>query len=828
MRSAGWLVLAALLAGIGLGAQSFVPAAPTQVIIRVPPPAATVTIQVPTGAPTYDAGSASAIAISGIATSLASITGCTWTNSLGGAGAATGTPNYVWAITSVPLAFGSNVITVFCTDVFLQAGTAVITITRTLPPIPIVTITTPTSSPTFDAGTASTQTVAGAASTSATISGCSWTNSLGGSGTAAGTTTWTIANLPLTVGVNNVTVTCADPFSQTGTAMIAITRSAGGPVTNLIAASRVPSNSQTLPDSAWAAAGVTGGIPSASWTQCGSTITAGASVATIQAAINACTANHYVLLGAGAFPGLSTNLAFSAKTNVALRGQGANSTFLTFSNAGSCTGTGCLIFAGSADVHYWGSGGQSNSATWSAGYARGTTTITLSTAANLLVGAPLELDQLADTSDGGQIYICNDGNCSSGSAGFERNGRPQGQVVTVVSCSPACPNGGSTAVTISPGLYMPNWRSGQTPQAFWPTSPSYGIGIENLSVDGTATSTSAAGIFFFNCQGCWVKGVRSVFNGGGTGRAHFMAWGSPHCEVRDSYFFGQNNWNLITAYGLEMNFTSDCKVENNIFQQVQAPIVMNSPNEGNVFAYNYALNERVSDHPTFFNHTIFCHAVQSFVLMEGNIGAGFYCDNSHGSHHFITNFRNRWLGYDINGTTAATGNSIPERIDVFSRFYNIVCNVLGDDRRPHTVYEANNDQAIYRIGQTDYTIPNPLDVRTNQSLLRWGNYDSVNNATRWLASEVPTAETTYPNSVPGSQTCPNSMYLAAKPSWWGSVLPWPGVGPDITGGPSTQGGTGADGHAYNNPASACYFNTMGGPANGSGPPLTFSAAACYP
>src|SRR5215471_21097592 len=47
----------------------------------------------------------------------------------------------------------------------------------------------------------------------------------------------------------------------------------------------------------WSQAGVPGGIPSASWTQCGSTIAAGASAATITAAVQACPPNHYVLLG---------------------------------------------------------------------------------------------------------------------------------------------------------------------------------------------------------------------------------------------------------------------------------------------------------------------------------------------------------------------------------------------------------------------------------------------------------------------------------------------------------------------------------------------------
>jgi len=53
-------------------------------------------------------------------------------------------------------------------------------------------------------------------------------------------------------------------------------------------------------------------------------------------------------------------------------------------------------------------------------------------------------------------------------------------------------------------------------------------------------------------------------------------------------------------------------------------------------------------------------------------------------------------------------------------------------------------------------------------------------------------------------------------------MPWPGIGPDITGGLSN-----AFGHAYNNPAKNCYENVMHG-TDGTGSPLAFSAASCYP
>src|SRR5579871_6629642 len=85
----------------------------------------------------------------------------------------------------------------------------------------------------------------------------------------------------------------------------------------------------------WTKAGIPGGIPSASWTQCGSTIAAygspGApgSPAAIQTAINSCGANQYVQLGAGSFY-LSGSIYIKGLSNMEVRGMGANSTFIYF------------------------------------------------------------------------------------------------------------------------------------------------------------------------------------------------------------------------------------------------------------------------------------------------------------------------------------------------------------------------------------------------------------------------------------------------------------------------------------------------------------------
>src|SRR5581483_12203857 len=80
----------------------------------------------------------------------------------------------------------------------------------------------------------------------------------------------------------------------------------------------------------WNQSGIPGGIPSAAWTQTGSTISAsdcadGASdcTSTIQKKLKACGENHFVLLGPGTF---LIKKSLSIPSHCALRGSGADKT----------------------------------------------------------------------------------------------------------------------------------------------------------------------------------------------------------------------------------------------------------------------------------------------------------------------------------------------------------------------------------------------------------------------------------------------------------------------------------------------------------------------
>ena len=66
-------------------------------------------------------------------------------------------------------------------------------------------------------------------------------------------------------------------------------------------------------------------------------------------------------------------------------------------------------------------------------------------------------------------------------------------------------------------------------------------------------------------------------------------------------------------------------------------------------------------------------------------------------------------------------------------------------------------------------------------------------------------------------TLPASLYLAARPSWFGAAA-WPPIGPDVTGGNVSDVG----GLVHKIPAQLCYENTS--KTNGI---LNFNANNCY-
>jgi hypothetical protein len=360
-------------------------------------------------------------------------------------------------------------------------------------------------------------------------------------------------------------------------------------------------------------------------------------------------------------------------------------------------------------------------------------------------------------------------------------------------------------------------------------------------MDHTTAATSVgtfSGIFIGDCYKCWVKGVRSLYSG----RDHVWIYQSSHIVVRDSYFY-QSVTHSSVSYGVEIGpYSSDNLVENNIFDSdTDSNPSSTAGGAGNVAGYNFTVQTLFTNSPGWFQASDYEHSSGAGLwLREGNQAVGFTADGIHGTHALTTMFRNYYRGWQSScAGSPCTAQTVAVHLYAASRYFNVIGNVLGTSG-VHNNYKSlapsgtNGNTSIFTLGWTgnggttnsavsgfcnDSSCAShvPYDTLTYNTLMRWGNYDVVNNAVRWQSSEVPSTLNLYANPVPASQTLPASFYLAGKPSWWPSTVPYPANGPDVTGGNIS----GVGGHANNIPAAVCYGNTSS--TNGI---LNFNADAC--
>lgn len=618
--------------------------------------------------------------------------------------------------------------------------------------------------------------------------------------------------------------------------------------------------------------GVNGGIPT-NYTQCGPTIAAySGTAAPINAAIANCGAQTYVLLGAGTF-NLSTGINIQGQSQVILRGSGPDQTFLVFTGSVNC-------IVGGSDICIWSGYGllpatPGHTANWTAGYSAGTTSITLDNVTGLAVNDLLALDQcntgLSGTGcatgterDNGNLWVCSASTACSqqGDANVRRPGRSQAQVVVVTSIS----GSGPYTVGITPGLYMPNWNSGQTPGAYWDGKHSvYNVGVENLSIDNTNCGCYS-GFGYTGVRDSWIQNVRDLYGN----RANIWFYGTARLTVQNSYLYGTINA-ASQSYGIETDITGDCLIQNNVAQATVTPWVTGETTEGCVYGYNFAVNDFYGVNPNWMQSDRYFHSSGvTYTLFEGNIGPGITSDDLHGSSDFGTYFRNRQFGVDVTSDTNHNTKTMQtDAIEQYAnnRYFNYVGNVLGTTGF-HTTYEtysvtsgdscgAGKDLSIYVFGFAGNCGPaSPVlnDTLPRDTSMRWGNYDTVNAANRFVASEVPSGISPYGNAVPSNDNLPASFYYSSQPSWWPASKPWPPIGPDVSngnlglcsggtygnahasctassqcsgGGSCVNVGTTAGGRANSNPAMDCYLNVMLGPPDGTGGELTFNANNCY-
>ncbi len=451
-----------------------------------------------------------------------------------------------------------------------------------------------------------------------------------------------------------------------------------------------------------------------------------------------------------------------------------------------------------------------------------------------MVGETLQLTQADDQSvvSAGPLVCQNTGpsnGCSREGNGLAYQNTAIRQDVKVTAIN-------GTAVTVAPGIYADLWTSAKNPVAFWWTNDTRMAGLENLSV--TESPAVWAAIVAFEASDCCVKGISLHVHSGGVGsgagtRNGFLVHSSRNITIQDNWLdqmFG-GGFSSTTSYGMTNIQSSATLWQNNILYNVESPIITTGGVSGDVYAYNY--DPGVCTPSTGCTGLFLGHDEGGmYYLLEGNIGPLFRKDTFHGNEIFVTFFRNRFTGTEVNSGS----NNAEPAFDAYalSRYYNVVGNVLGTSG-VSTIYECANSSAsgcdrygpsIFRLGYPGESATtgaeceggsclNP-DPQVKTTMMRWGNYDTVNAAVRFVSSEVPSGIPDHANAVPVSQALPSSFYLGTKPSWWPAAKPWPAIGPDVTSGNIS----GVGGHANTIPAQDCFASVSGTIAN-------FNAAICY-
>jgi hypothetical protein len=647
----------------------------------------------------------------------------------------------------------------------------------------------------------------------------------------------------------------------------------------------------------WTQAGMPGGIPSASWTQCGPTIAAyTGSGSTIVNALKhtgagytGCTANQYIQLGSGTFT-LSSGIRSVGVSNTELRGMGANLTHLVFTAVSTCNGGNgtCGIGFDSSDSTTPG-GPPSTIYNWTAGYSQGATSITISNGTGIVANQTMLVLDQCDTGytgvpctgssvdnsgffECGDVYATTPTGCATDGpdTGFARPHRFEMEPVIVTACSPACGTNASTVVTIDRPLIHPNWTSGQSPQVYL-IQPITNVGVQNLSLEFSAV-TNTAGVSFFSAQNFWCQGV-AVLDSNNIG---IWLQQSVHGIIQSNYVYnaGQNGANSDPT-GIKFNWANNL-IANNIDQDTRTPILGEGPGTGNVIVGNLFINANDQSDFMFAGLQPTHSNGGDYNLMESNYANQLAEDIAHGGHLMETYYRNFVLGWEscANGqcgsSTLKDSNAEAVTAQNVSRYDFFGANVLGTPGYSTTYNGAAGNcnkfpeftNTIFAIGCGNAAVSPavPHDPIAQSSTMRWANWDTANGSTQFNSAEVPTSDPNFPNPVPtttctSSIACPASFYYSSRPSWWPASIPFPAIGPDVTGGnmgmcsgtintaghysgvpalSSAQCSPGPalttpewGGHVYAIPALACYLNVMGGPPDGTGSALSFNAAACY-
>lgn len=539
-----------------------------------------------------------------------------------------------------------------------------------------------------------------------------------------------------------------------------------------------------------------GGIPT-DRTQCGATLSpsGGNDLSQIQAAINACTANHFVLLGPGTFTitGSAQSIGIT-KSDITLRGSGPAITTVTRSDGAT---DGSYIPNAAAPIIWVGPNRfpriDGAVYTLSSDGVDGASSIVLASAPSggFAVGQIVLINELTgatyqtDPSGRGTILMSDDGKVTYqchmpgiGTDDCRNNAYSLPDRITQELKEVASWNSGTMTLTFTSPLHT-QYRTSHTAQinTFTATNaPIKGVGIEEMTI----SRGDNGNLLFLNAAYSWARRIESTKWLGEGVRFERSFRG----ELRDSYvhtpvYFepGGGSYNIVMDNG-----ASEILIENNISRDADKVIVARGAGPGSVVGYNYLDDGHIGSNTGWqetglgASHYLGSH----HVLFEGNWAFNADNDKTHGNANTHTYFRNHLRGArTLYSSDGSSGNGSVRAAGATATTYYMswVGNVLG--AQGQTIgwdYEngkLGDGAAIWKFGWDDWS-PYPIDPVVTQTAIRDGNFDYLTNQVHWhglggsgaLNGLVP----------PANSQLPSSMYLSGKPAFFGTMV-WPWVEP---------------------------------------------------
>jgi hypothetical protein len=465
----------------------------------------------------------------------------------------------------------------------------------------------------------------------------------------------------------------------------------------------------------------------------------------ILAAVTAAASNDVILLTAG---------EYRLDTSVYLDHTGGSHSYKTIRGAG--TNTILRPYGNSTAFSVGRDRSWTTAELITNGYTRGSTNLTLQTTDSGWVGRLIKVTELNDSS----LPVLS-------TRGYERQ---RTQITRIVAVS-------GYEVTVWPPIYW-DMDASRVPQySVISSSMISGVGLENMLIDATNTTSSAAMINFESSYGCWMSNVtvRMTLNRAVTITDSLMG------EMRRSTIDRNQLEPASNQAGLLTTGMHGWLIEDNIINDIFPNTQINS-SAGNVIAYNFS-DQTYWGGALNGNHNPHSH----FNLYEGNVACSFQSDGYWGSGSEDTLFRN-WLHGEIPFGTP--GGFTPINLNRFTRNANVVGNVLGTPRSNLTYYGmfsmgkpnmGNNTWAAgfappwvnafkdsgaitYSQSGTTITASGAIFGATNATAFEeWFLLDKVDNSGHQVVSYVSPTEITVSDSATSSG---HTFLMAANPSGW--------------------------------------------------------------